>query len=65
MTNNTKLKLTTTRNVEGKNKTFVRTYQNISTQASKENLLKISTAISGLIEDTVVTVSRVDEVVLQ
>lgn len=65
MAKSTKLKLTTTRMVEGKNKTFIRTYQNISPEADKASLLKISSAISGLIDDSLVRVSRIDEVTLQ
>ena len=60
-----KLKIVTTREENGKNKTVTRTYQNIRPEAEKNALVKIGTAILTLIEEESVSINRIDESKLQ
>lgn len=65
MEKQSKLKLITNREVDGKNKTFSRTYANVLPTADKGAMVAIGNAIAGLIGDNVVTMTRVDETNLQ
>jgi len=61
MANQSKLKLTSTRQVGSKNKTITRTWQNVKPDAENTTLITLGT----LIADDFVSLSRIDETKLQ
>ena len=65
MANQSKLKLTSSRQVGGKNKTLTRTWQNINPEAENTVLVTLGTALGTLIADDFVSLSRIDETKLQ
>ena len=65
MANQSKLKLTSSRQVGGKNKTITRTWQNIKPEAENTVLVTLGTALGTLIADDFVSLSRIDETNLQ
>lgn len=65
MTNQSKLKLTSSRQVGGKNKTIIRTWQNIKPEAENATLITLGTALTTLIADDFISLSRIDETKLQ
>ena len=65
MANQSKLKLTSTRQVGGKNKTINRTWQNVKPDAENTTLITLGTALGTLIADDFVSLSRIDETKLQ